>query len=92
MNRPPMLMHLRFKDGKKKFGLWLPLFLLIPIALVVYIILSPLILLATIVLWPTGWGKVALLAPWYAWNCFCATRGLKVDVQGPREIVKIAFI
>jgi hypothetical protein len=92
MNRPPLLMRLRIHNRDHKFGLWLPLFLLIPVALVVFIILSPLILLAVIILWPTGWGKVALLAPWYAWCCFCATRGLNVDVQGPREIVKIAFI
>jgi hypothetical protein len=92
MNRPPLLMRLRIHNEDHNLGLWLPLFLLIPVALVVYIILSPLILLAIIILWPIGWGKVALLAPWYAWNCFCATRGLKVDVQGPRECVKIAFI
>ena len=83
MNRPPLLMHLRLRNEEHNFGLWLPLFLLIPIALVVYIILSPLILLAIIVLWPTGWGKVALLAPWYAWNCFCATRGLKLMFRVP---------
>jgi hypothetical protein len=92
MNRPPLLMRLKIHNPDHKFGLWLPLFLLIPVALVVFIILSPLILLAVIILWPTGWGKVALLAPWAAWRVFCATRGLRVDVQGPRESVKIVFI
>lgn len=92
MKRPPLLMRLRIHNEEHKFGLWLPLFLLIPIALVVFIILSPLILLAVIILWPTGWGKVALLAPWYAWRVYCAARGLKVDVQNPGEVVKIAII
>ena len=92
MNRPPLLMHLRLRNEEHNFGLWLPLFLLIPVALVVLIILSPLILLAIIVLWHRGWGKTALLAPWAAWRVFCATRGLKVDVKNPTECVKIAFI
>ena len=92
MNRPPLLMHLRIRNDEHKFGLWLPLFLLIPVALVVFIILSPLILLAIIILWPSGWGKTALLAPWAAWRIFCATRGLRVDVQKPGEVVQILFV
>ena len=92
MNRPPLLMHLRVKNPEHKFGLWLPLFLIIPVALVVFIILSPLILLAIIVLWHKGWGKTALLAPWAAWRVFCATRGLKVDVQNPRDCLQISFV
>ena len=35
MNRPPMLMHVRVHNDDTKFGFWLPLFLLIPLALVV---------------------------------------------------------
>ena len=92
MNRPPLMMRLKIRNPEHKFGLWLPIFLIIPVALVVYIILSPLILLAIIILWPTGWGKTVLLAPWYAWRVFCATRGLKVDVQNPTECVLISFV
>ncbi len=92
MNRPPMVMRIKIQNPQHKFGLWLPLFLIIPIALVVFIILSPLILLAVIFLWPRGWGKTALLAPWAAWRVFCATRGLKVDVQNPRDCVQISFV
>jgi len=40
MKRPPMLMHMRIQGERKGFGLWLPLFLLLPLALVVFIILS----------------------------------------------------
>jgi hypothetical protein len=92
MNRPPLLMHLRIRNAQHRFGLWLPLFLIIPVALVVFIILSPLILLAVIVLWERGWGKTVLLAPWAAWRVFCATRGLRVDVENTRECVQISFV
>ena len=92
MNRPPMLMHLKFQSENGKFGLWLPLFLLIPLALVVLIILSPLILIAILVLWPSGWGKLAVLAVWAAIVSFCSLRGLKVDVQGRRESVFISVV
>jgi hypothetical protein len=92
MKRPPLLMHFRIRNTRHKFGIWLPIFLIIPVALVVYIILSPLILLAVIFFWDRGWGKTALLAPWAAWKVFCATRGLKVDAQNNRECVQILFV
>ena len=92
MNRPPLLMHLRIRNTRHKFGFWLPLFLIIPVALVVFIILSPLILLAVIIFWDSGRGKTALLAPWAAWRVFCATRGLRVDVENRRECIQIAFV
>lgn len=92
MNMPPLLMRMKIQNPEHKFGLWLPLFLIIPVALVVFIILLPLILLAAILLWHRGWGKPVLLAPWAAWRIFCATRGLKVDVQNPRECVLISFV
>ncbi len=92
MNRPPMLMHVRVRNESTNFGLWLPLFLLIPLALVVLIILSPLILIAVIVLWPSGWGKLAILALWAAIVSFCSLRGLKVDVQGRNERVYISVV
>jgi hypothetical protein len=92
MNRPPMLMHLRFENGDKKFGLWLPLFLLMPLALVVLIILSPLILIAILVLWPSGWGKLALMVLKAAWGLFYSIRGLQVNIRGHNEWVYISVV
>jgi len=92
MNRPPMLMHVRVHNDDTKFGLWLPLFLLIPLALVVLIVLSPLILIAVIVLWPSGWGKAGLLGLVGSWRVFCSMRGLRVDVRNSRECVDISVI
>jgi hypothetical protein len=79
MNRPPMLMHLRFYNRDRKFGLWLPLFLLIPVALVVLIILSPLILIAILVM------KAAT-------ESLCSLRGLEVDVQNRNESIYISVV
>ncbi len=92
MKRPPMLMHLRIKGKERGFGLWLPLFLLLPLALVVFIILSPSILIAVLVLWPCGWGKRALLVSRVASEIFCSMRGLRVDVQSGDQCVYISVV
>jgi hypothetical protein len=92
MKRPPMLMHVRIQGEERGFGLWLPLFMLLPLALVVFIILSPLILVSVLVLWPSGWGKRALLFSSGALEIFCAMRGLMVDVRSGHQIVSISVI
>ena len=92
MKRPPVLMHLRFQGEERGFGLWLPLFLLLPLAFVVFIILSPMILIAILVLWPSGWGKRALLVLRAVVDVFCSMRGLRVDVQNSQQCVNISVI
>ena len=92
MKRPPMLMHLRFQGEERGFGLWLPLFLLLPLALVVFIILSPMILIAVLVLWPSGWGKRALLILIAACGIFCSMGGLRVDIQSSNQCVYISVV
>ena len=92
MKRPPLWMRLRFRNGERKFGLWLPICLLLPLALVVLIILSPLILIAILLLWPSGWGRVALRGMGASWGLFCAMRGLVVDVQNRKECVYITVV
>ncbi len=92
MKCPPLLMRLKFQGEERDFGLWLPLFLLLPLVLVVFIILSPLILIACLILWPNGWGKRALLVLQAAFEIFCSMRGLKVDIQGSHQCVYISVI
>ena len=94
MNRPPLLMNVRIKDENSRFGFWLPLplFLLLPLALVILIIVSPFILIGSIVFWYKGWRLWPFRAIWGAARCYCAMRGLKVDVRGPQQIVKIYVI
>jgi len=90
MKRPPTLMHLRIQGERGGFGLWLPLFLLLPLALVVFILLSPLILVATIILWPSGWGKRASFSLRAAIEIFWSMRGLSIDIHSGHQCVSIS--
>ncbi len=92
MKRPPMWMHIKIQGEHRGCGLWLPLFLLLPLALVVLIILSPLILIGVLVLWISGWGKRALYILPAAFGVFCSLRGLKVDIQSRHESVYISVV
>ena len=92
MKRPPMLMCIKIELEDRKFGLWLPLFLLLPLALVVLIILSPLILVAVVVLWSSGWGRWALSSLSATWAVFYSMRGLMVDIKGHRRNVYIQVV
>lgn len=92
MRRPPMLMRLRIQGEERGFGLWLPLFLVLPVALVVFIVLSPLMLVATVILWPSGWGKKAMLSLKAAVEVFWSMRGLDVDVHSGRQRVSISVV
>ena len=95
MKWPPMLMHVKIKNQKTDFGFWLPLFLLLPLALVIFIILSPLVLIGILVLCAIGQGR------WVVWGfrclkaavlSLCSLRGLKVDIQNGNETVFISVV
>jgi hypothetical protein len=95
MNRPPLLMHVKVKNERSDFGLWLPLFLLFPLALVILLVLSPLIIIAVLILLGLGYGR------WVGWGLRClvaavasswALRGLQVDVQGRSGTVNVSVV
>jgi len=92
MKRPPMLMHVKIRGKRCRFGLWLPLFLLLPLALAAFIILSPLILIAILVFWPKGWRKRALRIFGAAFEILCSMRDLKVDVQSDHHCIYISAV
>jgi uncharacterized membrane protein YqjE len=92
MKRPPMLMHVKIRGERRGFGLWLPLFLLLPLALAAFIILSPLILIAILVFWPRGWRKKALHIFGAAFDVVSSMRGLKVDVQSDHHCIYISAV
>jgi hypothetical protein len=92
MKRPPMLMHVKIRGEGRGFGLWLPLFLLLPLALAAFIILSPLILIAILVFWPSGWRKRGLHIFGAAFEVFNSMRGLKVDVQSGHHCIYISAV
>jgi hypothetical protein len=95
MNWPPMLMHVKIKNKKTDFGIWIPLVLLFLIALAVVIALSPLIILALIIMLMVGgerWARLTVLSIWAAFVSVWAMRGLKVDVQGRDGVVDISVM
>lgn len=92
MIRPPLWMRLCFRDQKRDIRLWLPLFLLLPLALVVLIILSPLILIALLILWPTGWAEWSLRALWAAGGIFWSMRGLEVNLAGREQNIYVSIV
>lgn len=94
MNRPPLLMNVRIKGENNRFGFFIPLpiFLLLPLALVVLIVLSPFVLIGSIVFWHKRWGFIGFRALGHAIGLYCAITGLKVDIRSPQQIVKVSVI
>ena len=95
MNWPPMLMHLKIKNEKTDFGVWIPLVLVALIALAVVIALLPLILLAVIIMLMAGMERYARLTLWSIVTAFVAgwsLKGLEVNVQNAHDHVIVSVI
>jgi len=99
---PPMVLRVRIENRQRRFGLWLPLFLLGPLAMVLILLLAvlslPFIPVAAVVLWRRGFGRWVLLGTFLLlrvgpllFMLLCSLRGLTVDVRGEREQVYIAL-
>jgi len=86
---PTWLMRIRIVEGgRKKIGLWLPLFLVWPVVIAFMVALAPVALIVCIV-WPAGWRYLAagpriISAGW-------AMRGLEVRVKDGKDHVHISF-
>jgi len=105
MKRPPMMMRVQIHTQERRFALWLPLFLLLPLAVVLLIVLSPLILIAILVLKASRWRRrlspgiavalqalCSIRAMKAALDMFCSTPGLLVEVCGQSERVHISVV
>jgi hypothetical protein len=92
MKRPPMLVHLRIRNERRGFGLWLPIFLLLPLALAVFIVAAPLILIAIPIFWPSGRRKSALHILGAIFEIICSLRGIKVDMQSDYDYMCISAL
>jgi hypothetical protein len=105
MKRPPMLIRVQIRGEERGFGLWLPLFLLLPLVLVLLIILSPVMVIAIIIL---GRGRRLDRLPPIARTCLsilcsvrrmraafgviCSMPGLRIDVGNGNERVYVSVI
>ncbi len=89
---PPSILRLRIHDKQHHFGLWLPLLLIWPFALLLGLLLLPLVLIAMIVLLICGWGLQPLLLGPRLFVLLCALRGLEVNVRDGSNQVLIRFL
>jgi len=89
MKCPPLL--LRLGIGRRRFPVWLPLFLLWPVAAAVIIVLAPLVLLAALILRPLGWGKLVIISGPMFFGVLCALRGLELNLNLGNRLVLISF-
>jgi len=85
MIRPPMILRIKVRNRDTHINLWLPLFLIIPILLILLLPFLPFILLGSLVLLPTRWGKTALYAVPMVFYVILKLRGLKVDIKQPEN-------
>ena len=105
MKRPPLFLRVKIHEKKALPGCWLPLFLLVPLAIILLIILSPVLLVVAIVLRLRGRSgrlplslRTALRLLFSirgmraACDLLCSTPGLRVDVSGRNERVHISVI
>ena len=86
----PLILKLRIKDkNQKRFGIWLPLFLIWLIVLPLLAIPAPFVLLAALILWPGGKGRLVLYSYAAIFNLIGNMSGLKVDIQSKDSIVYV---
>jgi len=88
---PPLFLRIRIGNSKRRFGLWLPLFLIWPPVLLLGLALFPLVLVLAVLLWPWGWGRTLLLTGPAMYRLCCGFRGLLIEVHSPPEQVYISF-
>jgi len=105
MKRPPMLLRVQIGGEERKFRLWLPLFLLVPLVLLLVFILLPVILVAIVIVRVTGRGRrlspvartslgilCSVRGIRAAFDVLCSMPGLRVDVCNSKERVYVSII
>ena len=86
----PLILKLRIKDkNHKRFGIWLPLFLIWLIILPLLSLPAPLVLFAALILWSSGKGRFVLYSYAAIFNLIGNMSGLKVDIQSKDSIVYV---
>lgn len=93
MRRPPAILILRVpRKTRAPLALWLPLFLLWPLALVLAIIAIPIWLLVAAALWTCGRARGMFQVPWRLAVAIFSLPGLCVRVnRGDHKTMQIAF-
>ena len=85
---PPSVLQIRIG----RFGLWIPLILIWPLAAVLWLLVLPLLLLVAVLTFRWRWVVPMLLLGPALFRLFAAFRGLEVDVQSNSSRVRVTFI
>jgi len=79
---PPVLMRVRrVRTGRKNLNVWIPLFIVWPVATVIWLVLLPLLVILALSLWQTRLARPILLACPTALLQLCLARGLHVEIK-----------
>ena len=88
MSLPTAIRVLVVENGNKKLNLWLPMFLIWPLALLVIFILSPLFVIVGLYVWITS-KRNPLRRVKAFFDLACALKGLEVEVYEPQTEIRI---
>jgi hypothetical protein len=95
MRWPPYLMQLKIRTQRHGFSLWLPLFIIGPIALLFLLALClialPFLLLSLLFTWRWYWLDYAVIGVPTFLVMLHSLRGLKIDVEDEDQHVVLAF-
>ena len=88
---PPSLLRVRVLDDHNRVNLWIPLIVVWPLVVVLYLLFLPCIVVAAILIWRGGWGRLLLLGGPSLFRLYCALRGLEINVTEPNQTVHVYF-
>jgi hypothetical protein len=97
MKRPPMIVSFKInsKDTKHGFGLWVPLFIIGPIALIIllalFLVALPFILLSFLFTWNLRWWRYLIMGVPAFFNTMHSLPGLKIDISDKQNDIYIAI-
>ena len=95
MRWPPYLMQFKIRSPQHGFSIWLPLFIIGPIALIfllaLFLIALPFLLLSLLFTWSWYWLDYAVAGVPAIFSVLYSLPGLKVDVEDGEQHVVVAF-
>ena len=78
----PLILKLNIRDNKnKRFGIWLPLFLIWLIVLPLLVLAAPIVFLIALFLWPGGKGRMIFYSYLAIFALIGNMSGTKLDIQ-----------
>ncbi len=96
MRLPPYLLKLEVRNRSHSFAIWLPLFLVWPLALALllaaFLIMLPFALLSMIFTWQLGYWRPMVLGIPAIFRLLCSLPGLNFDIRSAESHFEIRFM